>query len=215
MIMSSAQTKDTTSAAGPRRWPGRLAATLLALLVLGFVTLRGFQYQADGPLTDLLPGGALRSGTLITDPAMAPEFENGATIELQLTAPARSRYVGLMRHEGVLYIPCDLGYMWGRFSGMQRHVLHLVYRLKTWHQDVLDNEAVVIRYDGRRYQRRAVRVTDPETVAELKHSLEDLAREWVAPDVLGPPPSSGPRDIWFFRLDPIHLTSSEVTELAL
>lgn len=213
--MSILRANSSTSTAGPRPWLGRFAKILLALLVLGFVALRGLQYQSDGPLTDLLPGGALRSGTLITDPAIEPEFDNGATIELQLAAPARSRYVGLLRHEGALYIPCDLGYMWGRFSGAQRHVLHLVYRLKTWHQDVLDSDAVVIRYDGRRYERRAVRVTDPDTVAKLKHVLEDLAREWVAPEVLGPPPTTGPRDIWFFRLDPIHSTSTEVTELAL
>lgn len=207
--------RKISAAAAGRRWPGRLAKVLLALAVVGFLLLRGLQYQSDGPLTDLLPGGALRAGTLVADPAVDPEFDNGATIELQLTAPARSRYVGLMRYEGALYIPCDLGYMWGRFSGMQRHVLHLVYRLKTWHQDVLDNDTVVIRYDGSRYQRRAVRVADPATVSGLKASLEDLARVWVAPEVLGPPPATGPRDIWFFRLDPVSPLPSEVTESVL
>ncbi|MEM1229019.1 MAG: hypothetical protein AAGI15_00660 [Pseudomonadota bacterium] len=185
-----------------RRWPW----ILLLLLMLGFATFRVAQYRSDGPLTDLIPGGELRSGELIADPLMDPTFETGATVELQLRSPARSRYVGLMRYEGALYIPCDLGFMWGRFEGMTRHVLHLVYRFKSWHQDVLADGAVVLRYDGKRYARRAVRVTDSAQLEALKAELEALARAWVAPEVLGPPPTSGPRDIWFFRLDPLSAT---------
>ena len=182
-----------------RRWPW----ILFAIVALSFGGFRIAQYQADGPLTDLIPGGPLRTGELVGDAGQAPNFEDGATVELQLNKPARSRYVGLIQNGGELYIPCDLGFMWGRLNGMTRHVLHLVYHFKSWHMDVLEHDEVVVRLDGKRYERRAVRVTDEATIALLKAQLEDLARSWLAPETLGPAPTSGPRDIWFFRLDPL------------
>ncbi|MEM7219318.1 MAG: hypothetical protein AAF515_13215 [Pseudomonadota bacterium] len=192
------QILQITRANARRRWPWILLG--IALLSVGGFRLA--QYQADGPLTDLIPGGPLRAGDLVRDTRRAPDFEDGATIELQLNKPARSRYVGLIRNGDEMYIPCDLGFMWGRLDGMTRHVLHLVYRFKSWHLAVLEHDEVVIRHDGRRYERRAVRVTDEATLTRLRTHLERLAQAWVEPDTLGPAPTSGPRDIWFFRLDP-------------
>lgn len=170
--------------------------------IIGTIAFKVAQQRSDGPLNDMLPGGALRSGALVTEPVDDWQFANGKTIELQLETPLRSRYTGLMVHNGELYVPCDLGFMWGRFSGTTRHMLHLIYRFKRWHEDALADGRVLFRIDDKRYARNAVRVTEPGTVTALKAQLEDMAREWVAPDTLGPPPTSGPRDIWFFRLDP-------------
>jgi hypothetical protein len=60
----------------------------------------------------------------------------------------------------------------------------------------------VIRVGGKRYEGQAVRVTDPAIDAALRTQLEEMARQWVAPATLGPPPTEGPNDIWFFRVDP-------------
>ena len=32
--------------------------------------------------------------------------------------------------------------------------------------------------------------------------LEEMAREWIAPAPLGEAPTDGPKDLWFFRMDP-------------
>lgn len=202
----NARGKASTTTAGTKtqRWSlrKRIALTALVLMVIGYCALRVAQHRSDGPLTDLIPGGELRAGDLVAETAQDWRFLHGETIELQLTTPLRSRYVGIMEHNGVLYIPCDLGYMWGRFSGMIRHTLHLVYRLKRWHKDALEDGRVVVRFADKRYPFEAVRVTDPALLTELRSSLEDLARQWVAPEPLAAAPTDGPRDIWFFRLDP-------------
>ena len=185
-----------------RGWPRRVAITIVALGAIAIVSFKVAQRMSDGPLTDIIPGGALRSGQLVTEPVEDWTFADGKTVELQLESPRRSRYTGLITYNDELYVPCDLGYMWGRFSGGIRHTLHAIYLLKTWHEDALLDGRVVFRLEGKRYERQAVRVTDPQLVNNLKTHLENLAREWVAPDTLGPPPTEGPRDIWFFRLDP-------------
>ena len=103
--------------------------------------------------------------------------------------------------DGTLYVPCDLGFMWARFEGTQRHVLHLTYLLKRWHKDAVDDGQAVIRFDGRRYPLQAVKVTDPELETRLKAQLEDMARAWVAPAPLAEAPAEPPNDIWFFRME--------------
>ena len=125
-----------------------------------------------------------------------------STIELELVGPGTSRYTGIMVHDGQVYIPCDLGFMWGRFTGTTRNVLHLIYLFKHWHEDALQDGRVVIRADGKRYEGQAVKVTDPSLDTALRSQLEDMAKVWVAPDTLGPAPTEPPNDIWFFRIDP-------------
>lgn len=184
----------------PRRWPQRTAIALGALAIVGWLGFVIAQTRSDGPLTDIIPGGALRSGELVSRPVADWAFAHGETIELQLEEPTKSRWVGALTYQGELYIPCDLGYMWGRMDGQIRRVLHLIYRFKRWHNDALANSNAVLRINGKRYPIDAVLVDDPQLIAELKAELEELAREWMAPDKLGPPPTEGPRDIWFFRV---------------
>ena len=107
-----------------------------------------------------------------------------------------------MVHAGQLYVPCDLGFMWGRFSGSRRWILNLIFVFKRWHEDALRDGRVVLRIEGKRYERQAVRVTDPDLLAMLRLQLEEMAEQWVSPDPLGEAPTSGPKDIWFFRMDP-------------
>ena len=78
----------------------------------------------------------------------------------------------------------------------------MIYIFKDWHEDAERDGRAVLRIGGKRYERQAVRVTDPELLATLRSQLEDMARAWVAPAPLGDAPTEGPRDIWFFRMDP-------------
>ena len=200
----------------PARQRGWARTALIILLVavgLGYLGFRYVQHGSDGPLNDLIPGGPLTSGPLLPYPAnWTSELERlelcaqrvcdeMAPIELQLEQPSRSRWVGMMLHDGALYLPCDLGFMWGRFEGTQARVLELVYYLKTWHQDAARHGDAVLRLGGHRYEVELERVTDAGLTARLQAQLEDMARVWVAPDDLGPPPTEGPRDIWFFKVN--------------
>ena len=200
----------------PGKQHGAIASRLLLSLVLlgamGFIAVKIAQTQSDGPLNNMLPGGALEAGNLVSSHNVSwPQLLGDAgacqgdtcapmaPVELQLVDPATSRWTGIMVHEGKLYIPCDLGFMWGRFEGNQRHILHLIYLFKRWHEDALADGRAVVRIAGTRYSGQLERVTDTALDQVLRHQLEDMARAWVAPDELGPPPIDGPRDIWFFE----------------
>ena len=173
-------------------------AVVCAVLIGGVLTVQRFLDGPYGPLA----GGALRSGELVTERVQDWRFAEGRDVELELSGAGTSRITGLMVHDGVPYIPCDLGYMWGRFEGLQRAILNAIYLVKSWHLDAERDGRAVLRIDGKRYPAEAVRVTDPELIQRLKAQLEEMAAEYFAPQTLGPAPTSGPRDIWFFRLDP-------------
>ncbi len=173
---------------------------IVVVVLIGAVMVA--QRQSDGPLNDIMPGGELRAGPLVSEPVDDWSFAHSETIELQLVEPQTSRYTGIMVYDGELYIPCDLGFMWGRFSGNQRHILHLIFLFKHWHEDAVLDGRAVLRIAGKRYERQAVRVNDQELLVVLKAELEEMARGYVAPDILGPEPTEGPRDVWFFRMDP-------------
>lgn len=189
-----------------RTWLTYGAAIVGTLAIAAYAAVLIAQRMSDGPLNAMIPGGPLEAGTLVMEQTIDWQAALGdrdmAPVELQLVEPPGSRYVGIMVHDGELYVPCDLGYMWGRFSGNQRRMLHLIYLFKHWHEDALLDGRTVVRIDGKRYARQAVRVTDPALIAALKSQLEAMARAWVAPDELAPPPVEAPNDIWFFRMDP-------------
>jgi hypothetical protein len=194
---------------------GRVALALAVFSLASLAAVLIAQSLSDGPLNAIIPGGPLRTGPLVTEahvdwPAVLGDrgscSNDGCApmepVELQLVDPPRSRYVGIMVRDGQLYVPCDLGFMWGRFSGRNRRVLHLIYLFKRWHEDALHDGRVVLRIDGKRYERQAVRVTDPELEAALRAQLEEMARHWVAPEPLADAPAEEPNDIWFFRIEP-------------
>lgn len=190
-------TTNTTKKTWLRTLAKATGITIAILVVVGLVAQR----MSDGP-TQFIPGGELRSGTLISEPNIdwsLIEIES-SFIELQLVEPMGSRITGFMTYEGQLYVPCDLGFMWRRFSGTQRWILHLIWVFKRWHKDALIDGRVVLRIDGKRYERQAVIVTDPALLATLRLQLEKMAVGFVG----GPLPDvkTKPEDIWFFRMDP-------------
>jgi hypothetical protein len=171
---------------------------LTALLIAaGLVAQR----ISDGP-TGPISGGRLQSGELVSDPDIDWSFAVGQEIELQLVEPMGSRTTGVMVHEGELYVACDLGFIWARFSGRRRWILNVIYLFKGWHEDVMRDGRVVLRIEGKLYERQAVRVTDPELLGRLRRQVEVGVAEWIAPEPLAAAPSDVPNDIWFFRMDP-------------
>lgn len=149
---------------------GALAAALVAVLLAGRFL--------DGPLGPV-PGGALRSGELVSardvDWSFAADL---GELEFQLVKPPRSRTTWLLVHEDHLYVPCSFD----------------VPIPKRWPQQALRDGRAVVRVAGRRYERQAVRVTDPVLHARLSRVLADKYEL----DFEGP---ADPERLWFFRLD--------------
>lgn len=173
------------------RWTG----IALAVLVLGLVAIAIVARFLDGPLRPLpfalLPGGPLRAGELVTGPEPDWSFARDIEVmEFQLLEPARSRTIWLLVHEGKLYVAC--GYMnswWGRLW-------------KQWPHDAIKDGRAVIRIAGKRYEREAIRVTDPELFwALVKESRRKYRPEadQTLPDELPPLESTG---VWMFELAP-------------
>ena len=82
-----------------------------------------------------------------------------------------------------------------------RWMLHLIYVVKEWHEDALQDGRVVLRIAGKSYERQAVRETAPDIIAALRSEMEDGAGEFFGAPLRNAPPE-GPNDIWFFRMDP-------------
>ena len=113
-----------------------------------------------------------------------------------------SRTTGVMVHEGELYVACDLGFLWARLTGRRRWILNTIYLFKGWHENAMRDGRVVLRIAGKRYERQAVRVTDPDVLDQLRRRSEEAVANWVSPEPLAEAPIEAPNDIWFFRMDP-------------
>jgi len=184
-----------------RTWMRRLAQGAFVAMTVLVVTVVVAVQISDGP-TGPISGGPLQSGELVSDPDIDWSFVVGQEIELQLVEPMGSRTTGAMVHGGELYVACDLGFIWARFSGQRRWILNLIYLFKGWHEDVMQDGRVVLRIDGKLYERHAVRVIDPELLGRLRRQVEVAVAEWIAPEPLAAVPTDGPKDIWFFRMEP-------------
>lgn len=173
---------------------------IIVLLVLGVIIGSRF---SDGPLGSV-QGGAIRSGTLATQSSVDWKSElggiEGTEIEFHLVSTQRSRTTGSIVHNEQLYIPCDLGFMWRRFSGSTKLLLQTMYVLKTWHEDAMQDGNIVIRIGDNLYERQLMRVTDPELLGDLRAITE----RQVDGSYMGPLPdvSGDPDAIWYFRVDP-------------
>lgn len=188
----------------------RYALIIALLCIVAFGGFRLAQHRSDGPLNDMIPGGPLRAGALAQGPhdwtsilaaaCATADCQVLDPVELQLVAPERSRYTGIMLLDGEAYIPCDLGFMFNRFEGRPRDVLYLIYLFKSWHEDAEANGEAVLRVGDNRYAVMLSRVEDGALVERLKVQLEEMARAWVPSGELGPRPSDAPNDIWFFAL---------------
>ena len=180
-----------------RLWMTRFVVALFALFLVSLLALLVYQQFSDGP-SGPLSGGSFTSGTPtpITDwSALAGDFE------FELVAEGTSRTAGGIELDGVVYISCDLGFMWSRLpSGTTRHLLNLIYVFKDWHHKALADGRIRIRKGGKIYDARIELEEDPATIAALQDKIEVLASEFFGADV-GPRPTEPPNDIWFFRIN--------------
>ncbi len=186
------------------RWLGIALVALVAVFVAVLVGTGVVARFSDGPIGPF-PGGPLRTGSLVSEPDVDWSFVDwesrpGRIIELQLVEPPKSRTTGILVYEGQLYVSADLGFLWRRVPGPVRGVLFVIFLFKRWHEEALRDGRVVLRIDGERYERQAVRVTDPELFAALSSLVQEGAvRAGLA---LGESLPPDPDAIWFFRMEP-------------
>ncbi len=150
-----------------------LAAVVGLLVAVG--TVARFQDGGLGPF----PGGPLRAGELISDPQVDWSFAASVQeIDFQLLEPPRSRVTWVLVHDGELYIPC----------GFPNFRL-----LKQWPHEAVRDGRSLLRIQGKRYQRQAVRVDDPRLLAVLAEQLRKKYPTGEGYDA---------DTLWFFRMDP-------------
>lgn len=157
------------------RWLGIAVAALVALLVALGIVARFL----DGPLA-ILPGGPLEAGELVAGSDVDWSFATDLdVIELGLAEPPRSRTVWLVVYENELYVPCG-------FLG--------VPIWKQWPYQALADGRAVLRVAGKRYERQAVRVTDPVLHARVSALVNEK--------YVGAAEPAAMNDVWIFRMEP-------------
>jgi hypothetical protein len=153
-----------------------LAWLLFGLAGIAAVTAL-FARVTDGPIGPF-PGGPLSAGELVTGPD--PDWSFAAeipSIELQVNpAHPLSRTVWVLVDQGELFVPAGLA------------------SRKSWPSQAVADGRVVIRVDGKRYERQATRVTDAVRIDALRSAL---GRKYGMT-----PNADGSDDTWFFRLAP-------------
>ena len=119
---------------------------LLLIPVTAVLTAAAKQRFADGP-NRLFSGGPLVAGEMHAGPEPDWSFvDDVRTIELQLLDPPRSRRIWTAEHDGRLYV-------WSGYMGTA------VGRLwKKWPVQAERDGRAVLRIEGRRYERRLVRI---------------------------------------------------------
>ena len=159
---------------------GSVGVVVLTLAILVFAAR-----FADGPIA-IIPGGPLEAGELVS--GAEPDWTFALDIpemELQLLDPPRSRTIWLQVHNKKLYavsayMNSTVGKLW-----------------KQWPMQAETDGRAVIRIDGKRYERRLVRILDDR--AMLAGIAGEVNRKYglaLNADMA----ASG--DAWFFALEP-------------
>ena len=134
---------------------------LLSIPVTAVTTAAVKQRFADGP-NRLFSGGPLVAGELHTGPEPDWSFVRDIpTIELQLLDPPRSRRIWTTEYDGRLYV-------WSGYMGTA------VGRLwKRWPVQAQRDGRAVLRIDGKRYERRLVRIESGEVLDGISAAIRD------------------------------------------
>jgi hypothetical protein len=167
------------------KWLGISIGAIAAMFLL-FVVVARF---GDGP-TEIIPGGALVDGELHTGPEPDWTFARDIPeMEFQLVEPTVSRTIWLQVVEGKLYVVS--GYMNSMVGKLWKH----------WPMQAEKDPRAVIRIDGKRYERKVVRL-GPDHPA-LPGIAAEVARKYgAAVDPATVRKSAENGDSWFFAVEP-------------
>lgn len=174
----------------------RIALQILGLLavLLGatIVTLKLKHQDGDGP-SILFPGGKLVSGELHSGAEPDWGFTDDLfVIELQLENPPTSRRIFVMESDGRLFVP----------SGYMRSFLGRLWKDWAFEADA-GRDLAVARIDGVRYERRLVRVTDPDVVDGVAAKMAEKYAGGATPETVAQIERSvADGDTWIFELAP-------------
>jgi hypothetical protein len=165
-----------------------LGIVLLTLVLIGAVLVFGARL-GDGP-TAIIPGGPLEAGEMYSGPEPDWSFARDiGEMEFQLVDPPQSRTIWLQVVDGKLYAVS--GYMNSTIGKLWKH---------SPYQAEKDPRAV-IRIDGKRYERKLVRL-GPDHPA-LEGIVSEVARKYAVPmnsKKASAVAASG--DAWFYALEP-------------
>lgn len=163
------------------KWLGTAAVALVLLLAVLVVAAR----FGDGP-TAILPGGPLESGELYSGPEPDWSFARDVPeMEFQLVKPPVSRTIWLQVVDGKLYAVS--GYMNSTIGKLWKH----------WPVQAEEDPRAVIRIDGKRYERKVVRL-GPDHPA-LQGIAAEVQRKYGAP-LAAEMAATG--DAWFYAFEP-------------
>jgi hypothetical protein len=162
-----------------------LLRIVLGIVVAFAVLLIGARF-ADGPVA-IIAGGAFTSGERVTGPEPDWSFAHDLQeVEFQSLDPARSRTTWIIEHEGKIYIPS--GYMtttWGKIW-------------KQWPLEAEKDGRVILRAEGKLYDRQLVRI---ESGPLLEPLTAELSRKYAGGSPIGAEAvTSG--YLWLFELAP-------------
>jgi hypothetical protein len=164
----------------------RLLGIVLAILLIAIAGLAAGARFHDGPVA-IFAGGPFASGELVVGSEPDWSFVRDVReVEFQLLDPPRSRTTWILDHAGKAYIPC--GYMttwWGRLW-------------KRWPHEAARDPRVLLRIDGKLYERRLVRIEDGPAVAPL---LAELGRKYAGGRAI-PIDLVSSGHLWLFELAP-------------
>jgi hypothetical protein len=162
---------------------------ILAVLVLALVAIVLAARFGDGP-TAILPGGPLEAGELYSGPEPDWSFARDlAEMEFQLVEPPVSRTIWLQVVDGKLYAVS--GYMNSTVGKLWKH----------WPMQAEKDPRAVIRIDGKRYERKLVRL-GPDHPA-LQGIASEVARKYGAPmDPSSASEIAANGDAWFYAFEP-------------
>jgi hypothetical protein len=141
---------------------------------------------ADGPW-GILAGGPFETGTKYTGPEPDWSFlADTVTVEFQSLEPARSRTTWIAVHDNRIFIPS--GYMtttWGKIW-------------KQWPIEAERDGRIILRADGKLYDRNLVRITEGP---ELEPLLAELGRKYGGGPAF-PMEAVTSGYLWIFELEP-------------
>ena len=162
-----------------------LVSLVLALVLLGAGLLIGARF-ADGPI-EIIAGGPFRTGVLQSGAEPDWSFVRDIpTIEFQSLEPERSRTTWVLYHDGRVFIPC--GYMTSTFGRIW----------KKWPLEAERDGRVILRIDGKLYERSLVRIQDDPV---LEPVLAELSRKYTRGQAI-PLTAVDSGSLWIFEVKP-------------